>query len=157
MSNTTPQESFKKQCWNVAISFIVSPMYKIWWCCEYSILCLPPREEWTILLERNILNQNQKQMSVLVQTSIAIKRHHDEGNSYKETSKCGALHFRGSVHYHHGGTWWHTGRHGVGKIAESSTSCSGRQEEVIWDSGQYLEHISDIKAYFDIIPQDQSY
>lgn len=43
-------------------------------------------------------------VSVLVGVSIAIKRHHDHGNTYKEkTFSWGWLtySFRGSVHYHH--------------------------------------------------------
>ena len=40
----------------------------------------------------------------LVRSSIAVKRYHDHGNSYKEKHLIGAvLQFRGSVHYHHGG------------------------------------------------------
>jgi hypothetical protein len=39
---------------------------------------------------------------VLVRVSIAVKRHHDHGNSYKETLGL-AYSFRGSVHCHHGG------------------------------------------------------
>ena len=30
--------------------------------------------------------------------------------------------FKGLVHYHHGETWWHRGRHGSGEAAENSTS-----------------------------------
>ena len=36
--------------------------------------------------------------------------------------------FRGSVHYHHGGTWWHAGRRGAGEVAESSTSCKSNRK-----------------------------
>ena len=40
---------------------------------------------------------------VLVRVSIAVNRHHDQGNSYKEQHLIGAAYtFRGSVHYHHG-------------------------------------------------------
>jgi hypothetical protein len=35
--------------------------------------------------------------------SIAVKRHHEHGNSYKGKHLIGAgLQFRGLVHYHHG-------------------------------------------------------
>ena len=40
---------------------------------------------------------------VLIRVSIAVKRHHDHGNSYKGKHFIGAgLQFRGSVYYHHG-------------------------------------------------------
>lgn len=29
--------------------------------------------------------------------------------------------FRGSVQYHHGGTWQHVGRHGAKEVAENLT------------------------------------
>ena len=42
--------------------------------------------------------------SVLVRVSIAVKRHHDQGNSYKDNIELGlAYSFSGSVHYHQGG------------------------------------------------------
>ena len=46
--------------------------------------------------------------SVLVRVSFAVKRHHDQGNSYKENIYLigVAYSFRGSVHYYggqHGG------------------------------------------------------
>ena len=39
---------------------------------------------------------------VFVRVFIAVKRHHDKGNSYKEQPLIG---FRGSVHYYHGGKY----------------------------------------------------
>ena len=36
-----------------------------------------------------------------IRISIAVKRHHDHSNSYKEFIGAG-LQFRGLVHYHHG-------------------------------------------------------
>ena len=42
--------------------------------------------------------------TVLVRVSIAVKKHHGQGNSYKGKHFIGVgLQFRGSVHYHHGG------------------------------------------------------
>ena len=41
--------------------------------------------------------------------------------------------FRSLVHYHHGGTWQHTGKHGAGEGAQSgrrATSSSDRQQKV---------------------------
>ena len=58
---------------------------------------------------------------ILVRVSIAVKRHHDHGNSYKRKHLIGAgLQFRGLVHYHRGR--WCTDRHDVGEGAESTTS-----------------------------------
>jgi hypothetical protein len=37
---------------------------------------------------------------VLVRVSIAVKRHHDQANSYKEQQLGLAFRFRASVHYH---------------------------------------------------------
>ena len=69
--------------------------------------------------------------SILFRVSIAINRHHNHGNSYKGNYLVGVayLKFRGLVHYHHGGTWWHAGRHGAGDVAESPTSY--RQQEMV--------------------------
>ena len=41
---------------------------------------------------------------VLLRVSVAVKRHHDYSNSYKESISLGWLtySFRGSVHYLHG-------------------------------------------------------
>lgn len=39
----------------------------------------------------------------------------------KEKQLIDALQFRGSIHYHHGGTWQHTGRYGAGEGDESFT------------------------------------
>ena len=40
-----------------------------------------------------------------------------------ETHLIGMAHiFKGLVHNHHGVTWWHAGRHGAGKEAESPKS-----------------------------------
>ena len=42
--------------------------------------------------------------SILVRVSIAVKRHHGHGKSYKGKHLIGAgLQFRGLGHYHHGG------------------------------------------------------
>ena len=68
---------------------------------------------------------------------IAVKRHHDYGNSYKRKRLIGwlAYSFRGEVHYHHAGKYG--GRHDAG-VAESPIPC--RQQEVDWDTGWYPEH-----------------
>jgi len=42
-------------------------------------------------------------VAVLGRVSIAVKRHHDQGNSIKDNVELGlAYQFRGSVHCHHG-------------------------------------------------------
>ena len=48
--------------------------------------------------------------------SVAVKRHHDDSNSYKgkHLFEVGYI-FRGLVHYRHGGTWWHADRMVLGK------------------------------------------
>ena len=52
-----------------------------------------------------------------------MKRHHGHRNSYKGKHLIGVAHiFRGLIHYHHGETWWHAGRHGAGEGTESSMS-----------------------------------
>ena len=59
---------------------------------------------------------------------IAVKRHHQHGKSYKSKHLIVvAYSLRGSVHYHHSGTWQHAGRCGAGEAAENPTSC--RQQE----------------------------
>ena len=60
---------------------------------------------------------------VLVRFSIDVKRYHDHRISDKEKHLIGEAYiFRGSVHYYHGATWWHAGRHGAGEVAGSPTS-----------------------------------
>jgi hypothetical protein len=62
-------------------------------------------------------------ISVLVRVSIALKRHHDHGNSYKGKHLIGAgLRFRGLVHYHHGEKL--ACRHGAGEGGKNFTSGS---------------------------------
>ena len=60
----------------------------------------------------------------LSQCSIAVKRHHDHGNFFNRKHLIGAgLQFqRFSPLPLWQGAWQHTGRHGAGEIAESSTS-----------------------------------
>jgi hypothetical protein len=55
---------------------------------------------------------------------MAAKRHHDQGNSYKEQRVIGAgLQFqRFSPLRSSKEAWQHAGRHGTGEGAESSTS-----------------------------------
>ena len=58
----------------------------------------------TNLRERVYLVHNSRLLSVLDRVSIAVKRHHDRGNSYKGKHLLEvATWFRGSVHYRHGG------------------------------------------------------
>ena len=58
--------------------------------------------------------------TVLVKVTIAVKRHHDQGNSYKEKRLTRvSLQFRALVHYHDGEC---AGRHGAGEGAEGSAS-----------------------------------
>ena len=56
---------------------------------------------------------------------MAVKRHYDHSNSYKEKHLIGvAYNFRGLVYSYHGGTWWPAGKHGAGERCESSKSWS---------------------------------
>ena len=48
---------------------------------------------------------------------IAVKRHHDHGNSYKGNHLIGA-----GLQFQRLETWWCAGRHGAGGEAESATS-----------------------------------
>jgi len=52
---------------------------------------------------------------------IAVKRHHDHGNSYKGKHfiEAGLQIQRFNPISPGQEAWWHTGRHGVGKVAES--------------------------------------
>lgn len=57
---------------------------------------------------------------VLVKVSVAVKGHHEHGNSYN-----GVAHsYRGLDHYHYSVSWQHTGRHDsrARKGADISTS-----------------------------------
>ena len=65
-------------------------------------------------------------MYVLDMVSIAVKRHHDQGNSYKEQHLIGAgLQFqRFSSSSSRQEAWQCLGRHGTGERAKSSTSWS---------------------------------
>jgi hypothetical protein len=58
--------------------------------------------------------------------SMAVKTHHYHSSSYTEKHPSGAgLQFQGlSPSPLWQEAWWHTGRHGVGEVAESSTSGS---------------------------------
>ena len=49
------------------------------------------------------------------------------------------LQFRDLVHYCHDGTWQHAGRYDAIELAKSPTSY--RQQEVVSDTGRYLEHM----------------
>jgi len=62
--------------------------------------------------------------SVLVTVSIAVKRHHDWGNSYegKHLLRTGLQFQRFSPLSLWQGTWWLVGRHGAREGAKSSTS-----------------------------------
>lgn len=60
--------------------------------------------------------------------SIAGKRRHDHGNTYKDTIfNWGGLHFQSFVHYHDA-TRCCAGRYGAGAVVKYSTSSS--QQEV---------------------------
>ena len=68
---------------------------------------------------------------VLVSVSVAVKRHHNQGNSYKRQHLIGAalkvLRFSPLSSWQE--AWQYLGRHGTGG-AESSTSCSkGKQRK----------------------------
>lgn len=56
-------------------------------------------------------------LTVLVRVSTAVRDTMVTATLIKETILWGlAYSFRGSIHYHHGGTWWHAGRHGAGEL-----------------------------------------
>jgi hypothetical protein len=70
--------------------------------------------------------------------SIAIRRQHDQGNSYKGQHLVGVdLQVqRFSPLSSWGEVWQHPGRHGAGG-AESSTSCSeGKQEKTVFQAAK---------------------
>ena len=64
---------------------------------------------------------------------LAVKGHHDPGNSYKRQYLIGgiAYSFGGLVHYYHGGecTKQHGGRHGAGAVVDESYNLICRQRE----------------------------
>ena len=69
-------------------------------------------------------------MNVLVRVAIAVNRHQDHGNSYKEKYLIGAgFQFQ---RFSPLSPWWeawqHAGRHGARERAESSMSCSKQEE-----------------------------
>ena len=78
---------------------------------------------------------------VLVRVSIAVKRHHDHGNSYKGKHLIGSgLQFqRFSPLSSWWGAWQHTGKHGTGEVAQFLIWVSRQQEErvtldLVWAS-----------------------
>jgi hypothetical protein len=87
---------------------------RYWWS---SCFCLPNtkiidifhcawllQEYWISKLRSTCLYN--KHFTHLVRVSIAVKRHHDQSNSYRCKHFIGAaLQFRGWVHYHHGGKY----------------------------------------------------
>jgi hypothetical protein len=75
----------------------------------------------------------------LSHSSIAVKRHHDHGNSCKRRYLIGSgLQLQKFIPLSSWrGSWWHIGKHSAGEVAESSTSGSAgreRQWEVAWAS-----------------------
>ena len=72
---------------------------------------------------KNLRESCHIQLLSLVRVSTAVKRHRDHGDSHRGKHLIGMAHvFRGLVHYHHGATWWHAGRHGTGEEAENAIS-----------------------------------
>ena len=73
---------------------------------------------------------NTRKGIILVRVSIAVKRHHDHGNSHKGNhfTKEEAYSFRGLVHCHHvkeeNMTAGSFGRVQTDMVLENSTSCS---------------------------------
>ena len=79
-------------------------------------MCSAPLGNYQLLEAKNSLEMEfwaLDNLAVLDRVSIAVKRHHDQGNSYK------GQHFRGSVHYHHGGNM----------VASRQTQCWRRSQE----------------------------
>ena len=76
------------------------------------------------LCSGKVIRKGQTFRHVLIRLSIAMKRHHDHGNSYKEK------HLIGSGFQFHRfsplSSWWEVwqcaGRYGVGEVAGSSSS-----------------------------------
>ena len=89
--------------------------------------------------------------AVLVRISIAVKRHHGHGNSYKRKHFFGVAHFqfRGLAHYHQGTTWWHVGRHDAG--AENPYILIQKQQEVVCLTGHGLSTHEFLKPIFTVI------
>ena len=66
---------------------------------------------WTLIFPTHLINLDfiRSKSDILIpdvvaRVSIAVKRHHDQGNSYKgKHFRVAQLQFRGLVHYHHGG------------------------------------------------------
>ena len=59
-------------------------------------------------------------VSALVRVSITVKGHYDQGSSYKgKHFDWLSYNFRGSMHYHFGGTWGNADRYYA--VAESPT------------------------------------
>jgi hypothetical protein len=97
--------------------------------CIYSLphLELPGR---VLISDSSSLVLIRLSTSALVGVSIAVKRHHDQGNSYKRQHLIGAgLPFqRFSPSSSRWEAWSYPGGHGAGG-AESSTSCSKEKQE----------------------------
>jgi hypothetical protein len=71
----------------------------------------------------------------LIQCSVAVRRHHDHDNSYKEKYVIGAgLQFHSfSPLLSWQEAWWHTGRHVAGEGTENSSfgSIGSRKRETL--------------------------
>jgi hypothetical protein len=86
---------------------------------------------------------------------IALKRHHNQGNSYKGQYLIGAglqfQRFRPLSSWQK--AWPHLGKHGAGEGAESSTSCS-EGEDCLLHTGWSLSIVGDLQSppYSDTFP-----
>ena len=74
----------------------------------------------------------------LVKITIAVKRNHDQGNSYKEQYLIGSgLHFqRFSPSSSRQEAWQHVGRHGGGGAERSMSSWKGSQGQTIFQEAR---------------------
>ena len=72
---------------------------------------------------------NNKTCTAFVRVSIAVKRYHDHGNSYKGKTIWAAYIFRGLVHYHRGAT---SSMQEV-TVLETLYILTHRQHEERWD------------------------
>jgi hypothetical protein len=77
---------------------------------DYAVLCFVMRfVEKELWKKEKVSHRRLSALCLLtyiiwLRVSVAVKRHHHHGNSYKGKHLIGAgLQFRGLVHYHHGG------------------------------------------------------
>ena len=138
--NLLPSLFYKLFVW--LLGFFILSFISLWFYFSDSSLLLITADS-SVPANQTAQNLNSKEWSlnfslklhkVLVRVSIAVKRHYDHGNSYKGKHLIGAgLWFqRFSPLSSWWGAWQHVGRHGAGKVAESSTSWPTGSKRRLW-------------------------